>query len=163
MVKIVIGKREIFVESQNDTNQDIFRCFSSFLNLKKEYIEKIMEECCVPKQVVISFLKNNEKENTAGEYIINNQEIIEQIVQIFLYPNIYNNSWDLESKGNNFPIMLEVVHTFIHEIVHHKYLNERKDSKRAREYVASIFPELLEDLNTILALDTTGHLLTQTI
>ena len=154
-VKILSGIREIFLTYENGINKDIFKYFYDLLNLKKEYLTQIMDECNVPNQVIISFLNNKHKEDVQGEYIVNSHETRKQITQIFLYPNVFNEIWN---KNNILPVMLEFIHTFIHEIVHHRYLNERKASKRARECVASIFPELLEDLSTILTLDTTGHL-----
>lgn len=116
-----------------------------FMDILKDYkrdIKEIIKEYNIPQQVIIYFKESGGELD--GFYHVQSPLVSKYIIAI----EIYTDKWDGMTKREIKKIRpeMELLDTFIHELIHHRYYNERETLKRTGEIMGRIEARKVKEL-----------------
>lgn len=113
MREVVFGKRILFLDCISEASCFAYDGFLEVLYSNEDFFNKIMDNYGLPSQVMILFRDGDG--GLEGQYFVQQREVSKHVVVIEIYSNSYED-------GN----VLELVDTFVHEIVHNQVASESK-------------------------------------
>jgi hypothetical protein len=133
--EIILGKRILRIGCSNRCIPLIQKRFITILHkggFKRKLIS-LMNELKIPQEVIINF--KHGKGDLYGQYYVNDNNTEENLIVIDIYTKSMENGLN---NDPNFDLDLELLDTFIHELVHHAHEKEKATKKRVNKFMKDI-------------------------
>jgi hypothetical protein len=134
MEELILGNRVLSISCQEKVSEKIKDYFSRIVRKHEKDILELMDEYEIPPQVIIYFRKGNH--TLDGIYRVQSRIVSKHLAVI----EIFTEKWagvkkrEIESPD----VEKELIHTFAHELIHHRYENENETEKRAKLFLKNL-------------------------
>ncbi len=128
---VIFGERVFLVKWENKDNWEMFERLYEQMLAFEDKLNSLMEQCEIPEEIILNFKKGND--GLYGQYFVQDEDVSKKIIVI----DIYTKRW-LKDKNRVSNIEVGILDTFVHELLHNKYKEEKITRKKAREFLAKI-------------------------
>ncbi len=130
--EIVFGGRIFLIKCFDDESLKIFdTLYEQMLSLEPR-IKELMDECNIPGQIILNLIPGDE--SLYGQYFVQEKDVLKEMIII----DIYTKRWLAPGNAIYEGMEVEVLDTFIHELLHNKYASEKKTKKKVKEFLSKI-------------------------
>ena len=124
--EIIFANRIFLINCRGKKSTEVCSNFFGFIWKYEEKIGKLMDSCNIPEQIILNFRKG--EKNLDAVYYVQSKEISKHLIVIDIYTNRVAALSERERTK-------ELIHNFIHELMHHKYKNEIKTSFTTKRFL----------------------------
>lgn len=128
-----IGRRLVSINCKDKHSSEVLEFFLDVLESFEEDVEELMDRCGIPEEVDLNFSLGNK--TLDGLYHVQKKEVSDYLVAIDIFTrHLQQAKDDNERRG----LMKNLLETFLHELIHHKYSDEKKTDMAAKRIVRKI-------------------------
>lgn len=124
--ELAFGNRIMFVDCEDKHSARIFELFYELIKKGEDELSEIMDRYEIPEQIVLNFRSGDG--TLEGVYYKQREEVEKHVIIIDMFTHHLKIPRRKAKMGE---LKLDLVDTFIHELVHHKYKSEEKTSDKA--------------------------------
>lgn len=127
MDEVIFGNRVLMVSCYERGSKKMRDYFFEVLKKHEDEILGLMDEYNIPPQVIIHFRKGDH--TLDGIYRTQSRIVSKHLIVV----EIFTEKWASLSgkKIDNPEVEKDLIHTFVHELIHHRYADERMTEKKA--------------------------------
>ena len=124
--EIIFADRIIIINCITRNEKKSCDNFFNIMRFIEEKISKLMDSCGIPEQIILNFKKGDK--TLSAMYYVNSKEISRHLIVIDIYTSPLK---EMSEKEKDF----ELIHSFVHELIHHKYKDEKKTDEMTKKYL----------------------------
>ena len=125
--EIKFGKRIIFVSYKGKHNEELCKFFIDLIKKIEKPSGELMDKYKIPGEIYLNFKFGDG--SLDGIYFVQRKDVAEHMVII----DVYTRQLQLKrTKSEMINLKINLIETFIHELIHHKISREGKTAKAAK-------------------------------
>ncbi len=137
--EIKFGERIIIISYRGKYNKEIAEFFVIIVKKIEKQLTKIMNKCGIPKEIHLNFKRGSG--GLDGIYYVQKKNIAKHLIII----GVFTDGIKLGKKKDElFKLETNLIDTFVHELVHHKYTKERETREKTKKIAEKLVNKFLK-------------------
>jgi len=131
--EIKFGNRILLIECKGKKTCGVYDFFLDTLKEFRDELNEIMDDYEIPEQIVLRFKEGSGELDAI--YYVQEAGVAKHMIRI----DVYTKQLEFgRSEEKSERLKKHLIETFIHELIHHKYKNEKETGKKAKELTKKI-------------------------